>query len=98
MARTHMITGDDSHCLALIAELETNGAKVIPVFSGGLGFSIPVERYFYKKGTNDAIVDIVVNCTGFAMVGGPARPDHPKAIAALKRLDRHYICSLPLAF
>ncbi|MFM7615762.1 MAG: cobaltochelatase subunit CobN, partial [Synechococcales cyanobacterium] len=36
--------------------------------------------------------------TGFALVGGPARQDHPKAIESLKRLNRPYMVTLPLVF
>ena len=32
------------------------------------------------------------------MVGGPARQDHPKAIEALKKLNRPYMVALPLVF
>lgn len=98
LARTHMITGDDCHYVSLVSELESSGARVIPVFSGGLDFSEPVEKFFFVKGTNRACVDVVVSLTGFALVGGPARQDHPKAIATLKKLDRPYLCSLPLVF
>jgi magnesium chelatase subunit H len=40
----------------------------------------------------------VISLTGFALVGGPARQDHPKAIEALKRLNRPYMVALPLVF
>jgi magnesium chelatase subunit H len=43
-------------------------------------------------------VDSVVSLTGFALVGGPARQDHPKAIETLKRLNRPYMVALPLVF
>ena len=36
--------------------------------------------------------------TGFALVGGPARQDAPKAIEALKALNVPYLVSLPLVF
>lgn len=36
--------------------------------------------------------------TGFALVGGPARQDAPKAVEALKRLNVPYLVSLPLVF
>lgn len=98
LARTHMITGDDCHYVSLISELEASGARVIPVFSSGLDYSLPVEKFFFHKGTDRANIDVVVSLTGFALVGGPARQDHPKAIAALKKLDRPYLCSLPLVF
>lgn len=98
LARTHMITGDDCHYVSLVSELEARGARVIPVFSSGLDYSLPVEKFFFHKGTNNANIDVVISLTGFALVGGPARQDHPRAIAALKKLDRPYLCSLPLVF
>lgn len=98
LARSHMITGDDCHYVSLVSEFEARGAKVIPVFSGGLDFSLPVERFFFEGGTTNPNVDVVVSLTGFALVGGPATQDHPKAISVLKKLNRPYLCALPLVF
>lgn len=98
LARTHMITGDDCHYVSLISEFEARGAKVIPIFSSGLDYSLPIEKFFFHKGTSNANIDVVVSLTGFALVGGPARQDHPRAVASLKKLDRPYLCSLPLVF
>lgn len=108
LQRTHLVTGDDAHYVAMVQELEYNGARVIPVFAGGLDFSKPVDKYFWEspllgKGGGGrieplAIVDTVVSLTGFALVGGPARQDHPKAIESLKRLNRPYMVALPLVF
>ena len=100
LQRTHLVTGDEAHYVAMVQELEYMGARVIPVFAGGLDFSKPVEAYFYDPPSKDkeAIVDTVISLTGFALVGGPARQDHPKAIEALKRLNRPYMVALPLVF
>ena len=104
LQRTHVVTGDDAHYVAMVQELEAMGARVIPVFAGGLDFSKPVEAYFYdqtalsKTQNPNSIVDTVISLTGFALVGGPARQDHPKAIEALKRLNRPYMVALPLVF
>jgi magnesium chelatase subunit H len=102
LQRTHLVTGDDAHYVAIIQELEAMGARVIPVFAGGLDFSKPVDSYFWDrrlKGVEPVpLVDTVVSLTGFALVGGPARQDHPKAIESLKRLNRPYMCALPLVF
>ncbi|MBE9079375.1 magnesium chelatase subunit H [Romeria aff. gracilis LEGE 07310] len=99
MQRTHLVTGDEAHYVAIVQELEYLGARVIPVFAGGLDFAKPVEAYFYDPlDPNQTIVDAVVSLTGFALVGGPARQDHPKAIEALKKLNRPYMVSLPLVF
>ena len=100
LQRTHLVTGDDAHYVAMVQEIEAMGAKVIPVFAGGLDFSKPIDAYFYdplSRGEN-AIVDAIVSLTGFALVGGPARQDHPKAIESLKRLNRPYMVALPLVF
>ncbi|EFA73062.1 Magnesium-chelatase, subunit H [Raphidiopsis brookii D9] len=98
LQRTHLVTGDDAHYVAIVQELESLGAKVLPVFAGGLDFSKPVNAYFYEPTSERPLVDAVVSLTGFALVGGPARQDHPKAIEALKRLNRPYMVALPLVF
>ncbi len=99
LQRSHIVTGDDAHYVAVIQELEFRGARVIPIFCGGLDFSKPVNAFFYDPIDNlKPHVDGVVSLTGFALVGGPARQDHPKAIEALKRLNRPYMVALPLVF
>jgi magnesium chelatase subunit H len=104
LQRTHLVTGDDAHYVAMIQELECMGARVIPVFAGGLDFSKPVNAYFWESGqraqsaNSKPLIDVVISLTGFALVGGPARQDHPKAIDALKRLNRPYMVALPLVF
>lgn len=102
LQRTHLVTGDDAHYVSMVQELEAMGARVIPVFAGGLDFSKPVEEYFYdrtvKGVTPVGMVDAVVSLTGFALVGGPARQDHPTAVEALKKLNCPYMVALPLVF
>lgn len=96
LQKSHINTKDECHYVALISELEARGARVICIYSGGLDFSGPVDEYFYSNG--EVIVDSVINLTGFALVGGPASQDHPKAVETLKNLDRPYICAVPLVF
>ena len=99
LQRSHLVTGDEGHYSGVVSELEARGAKVVPVFAGGLDFSSPVKRFFYDPlGTGRAFVGCVVSLTGFALVGGPARQDAPKAVEALKKLNVPYLCSLPLVF
>ncbi|MEO0808809.1 MAG: DUF3479 domain-containing protein, partial [Cyanobacteria bacterium J06643_4] len=39
LQRTHLVTGDEAHYVSIVQELEYLGAKVLPVFAGGLDFS-----------------------------------------------------------
>ncbi|RMZ52027.1 hypothetical protein APUTEX25_001221 [Auxenochlorella protothecoides] len=99
LQRSHLVTGDEGHYSGVVSELEARGARVIPVFAGGLDFSLPVKKFFYDPlKPSKAHVDAVLSLTGFALVGGPARQDAPKAITALKALNVPYLCSLPLVF
>jgi magnesium chelatase subunit H len=97
LQKSHINTKDECHYVSLISELEARGAKVVCIYSGGLDFSGPVEEFFYDS-TGKAVVDSVINLTGFALVGGPASQDHPKAVETLKKLDKPYICAVPLVF
>ncbi|GMH20936.1 hypothetical protein Nepgr_022778 [Nepenthes gracilis] len=98
LQRSHIVTSDEGHYVAVIMELEARGARVIPIFAGGLDFSGPVERFFADSVTKKCFVNSVVSLTGFALVGGPARQDHPRAVEAVRKLDVPYIVVLPLVF
>jgi magnesium chelatase subunit H len=97
LQKSHINTKDDTHYVSLISELESRGARVVSIYSGGLDFSGPVEEYFYDA-NGKPIVDTVINLTGFALVGGPASQDHAKAAKVLKKLNRPYMCAVPLVF
>ena len=97
LQKSHINTKDDTHYVSLISELESRGARVVCIYSGGLDFSGPVEEYFYDA-SGKSIVDTVVNLTGFALVGGPASQDHKKAASVLKKLNVPYMCAVPLVF
>jgi magnesium chelatase subunit H len=86
-------------CAGVVMDLEARGAKVVPVFAGGLDFSGPVNKFFFDPiAKSEPFVDTVVSLTGFALVGGPARQDAPKAVTTLSKLGVPYLCSLPLVF
>merc|ERR1719217_910665 len=96
LGKSHINTKDDAHYVSFIMELEARGALVIPAYTGALDFSKPINEYFFENGKS--IVDVTVNLTGFALVGGPATQDHPKAIATLEALNRPYLCAVPATF
>ncbi len=97
LQKSHINTKDDTHYVSLIAELESRGARVVAVYSGGLDYSGPVKEYFYGS-NGKPVVDTVINLTGFALVGGPASQDHKKAAKVLKDLNVPYMCAVPLVF
>jgi len=97
LQKSHINTKDDTHYVSLIAEMESRGARVVPVYSGGLDYSGPVKEYFVDA-NGQPIVDTIVNLTGFALVGGPASQDHKKAASVLKDLNVPYMCAVPLVF
>jgi magnesium chelatase subunit H len=97
LQKSHINTKDDTHYVSLISELESRGARVVPVYSGGLDYSGPIDEYFYDA-SGKTIVDTVINLTGFALVGGPASQDHKKAANVLKKLNKPYMCAVPLVF
>ncbi|GIR74965.1 MAG: hypothetical protein CM15mP77_1220 [Synechococcus sp.] len=99
LQRSHIVTGDDASLRG-----DHPGAGIPwrtgdPIFCGGLDFSKPVNAFFYDPlNPEQPLVDGIVSLTGFALVGGPARQDHPKAIESLKKLNRPYMVALPLVF
>jgi magnesium chelatase subunit H len=97
LQKSHINTKDDGHYIAMISELEARGARVVCIYSGGLDFSGPIDEYYFD-GQRKVQVDSIINLTGFALVGGPASQDHPKAIATLQALNVPYICAVPLVF
>merc|ERR1719329_61882 len=100
LQKSHINTKDDAHYVSLVMELESKGALVVPTYTGSLDFSQCVDEYFYSivGGISKAAVDVVINLTGFALVGGPATQDHPKAVATLQKLNRPYLCAVPATF
>jgi magnesium chelatase subunit H len=96
LAKSHINTKDDAHYVAVIMEIEAQGGLVLPTYTGALDFSKCIDEYYFLNGT--PLVDVTINLTGFALVGGPATQDHPKAVATLKRLNRPYLCAVPATF
>ncbi len=96
MLRSYVLANDAGHYDGVIAALEARGLNVIPAFAGGLDGRPAIEELFIKDGV--AVVDAVVNLTGFSLVGGPAYNDTAAAEAVLNKLDRPYIAAHPVEF
>jgi len=98
LQKSHIATKDNGHYVAFVQELERRGSKVACVYTGGLDFSKPVTDYLVDSMTFEGAVDVLVNLTGFSLVGGPASQDAAKAKEVLARINRPYLVSVPLVF
>eukprot|EP00929_Paragymnodinium_shiwhaense_P075372 TRINITY_DN3852_c0_g1_i1.p1 TRINITY_DN3852_c0_g1~~TRINITY_DN3852_c0_g1_i1.p1 ORF type:complete len:1473 (+),score=434.92 TRINITY_DN3852_c0_g1_i1:77-4495(+) len=98
LQKSHISTKDDGHYVSFVQELERKGCKVICAYTGGLDFSKPITDYFLGNYSTGSPIDVVVNLTGFSLVGGPASQDANKAKEVLNRLNRPYLVSVPLVF
>lgn len=106
--RAAALGGNMSHMAALTKALEDRGIEVRLAYSGGLDFRPTIDQFFRnqpnKKGrrgsTDDTstTIDLLINGTGFSLVGGPAESRPNEAKAALETLDVGYLDMIPLAF
>ncbi len=96
MLRSYLLGKDAGHYDGMIDALEAQGLRVIPAFASGLDARPAIERYFMKDGK--AVVDAVVNLTGFSLVGGPAYNDVDAAVETLGHLDVPYVAAHPIEF
>jgi len=98
LQKSHIATNDNGHYVAYVQEIEKRGARVVCTYTGGLDFSQPVKNYLLDSMTFEGAVDVLVNLTGFSLVGGPASQDAAKAKEVLMQVNRPYLVSVPLVF
>jgi magnesium chelatase subunit H len=96
LLRSYVLGKDANHYDGVIRAMEARGLNVIPAFAGGLDARPAMDALFMENG--EAVVDAVVNLTGFSLVGGPAYNDSAAAEEALAKLDRPYVAAHPVEF
>ncbi|NTU80063.1 MAG: magnesium chelatase subunit H, partial [Chloroflexales bacterium] len=110
--RTVALSGNTAHLDALVRALEARGVEARMAYASGLDMRPAIEQFFTDHGhaqglkgllggshaTHKSSVDLLVNASGFAMVGGPAESRPADARAALASLDVGYLAPVPLAF
>jgi magnesium chelatase subunit H len=105
--RAAALGGNMAHIEALTRALEERGVEVRIVYSGGLDFRPAIDKFFFKnqkrskkneQPTNATTIDLLLNGTGFSLVGGPAESRPNDAQAALNALNVGYLDMIPLAF
>ncbi|MEM8788147.1 MAG: magnesium chelatase subunit H [Pseudomonadota bacterium] len=96
LLRSYVLSGDTAHYDGVIAQLESQGLRVIPAFAAGLDGRPAIDAYF--RDGDKVRVDALVSLTGFSLVGGPAYNDSAAAEATLAALDVPYVAAHALEF
>lgn len=100
--RSSILTGNTAHVAAVVAALEARGLEPIPAYAGGLDMRTAMRRFFAAPDdpapADTTGVDVLVNLSGFALVGGMAHNEAALAVAELSRLDRPLLTGIPLNF
>ncbi len=103
--RAFYLTGNHKHIDELVRQLEEAGVEAIPSYAAGLDFRPCIET-FYMTETEErksqtkpmATVDLMMNLSGFSLVGGGAENDAEAAIAQLIRINVPMWSVIPLFF
>ncbi len=104
--RAFYLTGNHKHIDALVRELDNQGVDAVVAYAAGLDFRPAIEEFFLdevkgdKKGELKPVptVDLIMNLSGFSLVGGGAENDAAAAIAQLERSNVPAWAVIPLFF
>ena len=96
--RSTVLSKNMAHLNYLIHSLESKGIKCCIAYSGGLDFRPVLDRFFNSDVSGSLKPSLLINATGFSLVGGPAENKAPEAIAVLKKLDIPCLNLIPLSF
>ncbi|NJN17781.1 MAG: DUF3479 domain-containing protein [Oscillochloris sp.] len=95
--RSVALSGNTAHLAALAQALEERGIEARMAYASGLD-GRPAIDTFFRNSDGSAAVDLLINATGFALVGGPAESHPADARAILEQLDVGYLGLIPLSF
>jgi len=90
--RQYVTGGAWRHYEAVIAALEAEGLDVVAGF-GGLDNRRLIDAHFRPAG-----IELLLNLTGFNLIGSMGRPQPDQAVELLKELDIPYLVPFPLLF
>ncbi|NTV65435.1 MAG: magnesium chelatase subunit H, partial [Oscillochloris sp.] len=90
-----VLSGNTAHLKALTAALEARNLSVRIAYASGLDQRPAIEHFFTGDKKHPG-VDLLINATGFSLVGGPAESRPAEARATLQHLDVGYIGLVPL--
>ncbi len=96
--RATVLSKNLQHLEHLLRTLESRALDAFIVYSGGLDFRPAIDRFFGNESGGKLSPDLMINATGFSLVGGPAENKATEAVAALKKTAVPYINLVPLSF
>ncbi|NTW56438.1 MAG: magnesium chelatase subunit H [Chlorobiaceae bacterium] len=96
--RSTVLSRNTAHLDSLVRSLESSGIHSFIVYSGGLDFRTALDQFLNRENPASIKPRLLLNATGFSLVGGPAENKAPEAVAALKKLDIPCFNLIPLSF
>jgi magnesium chelatase subunit H len=96
--RSTVLSRNMAHLDALVHSFESKGIKSFIAYSGGLDFRPVLEQFFNPETPGSLKPSLLINATGFSLVGGPAETKAAEAVAVLKKLDIPCFNLVPLSF
>jgi magnesium chelatase subunit H len=96
--RSTVLSKNMAHLDALVDAFESIEIKCFIAYSGGLDFRPVFEQFFNPETPGSRKPSLLVNATGFSLVGGPAETKSAEAVAVLKKLDIPCFNLIPLSF
>jgi len=96
--RSTVLSKNMAHIDSLLRSLESKGIKSCIAYSGGLDFRPAIKQFFNPETPGSMKPSLLINATGFSLVGGPAENKAPEAITVLKELDVPCFNLVPLSF
>ncbi len=96
--RSTVLSKNTAHLDALVRSFERKGINSFIAYGGGLDFRPALEQFFNPETPRSLKPSLLVNATGFSLVGGPAETKAAEAVAVLKKLDIPCFNLIPLSF
>jgi magnesium chelatase subunit H len=96
--RSTVLSRNTAHLDSLLRSLESAGIHSCIIYSGGLDFRPALDHFLGRENPGSLKPRLLLNATGFSLVGGPAENKAPEAVAALKKLDIPCFNLIPLSF
>lgn len=96
--RSTVLGGNTRHIERLVELLEERGITGCIAYSGGLDFRPALRRFFTPDTPGSMHPALLINATGFSLVGGPAENRAEEAVAILSEIGVPCLNLVPLSF